>query len=194
MDRKLADIDVLQVRAACILNHKKYGSQALAKLFCVSRTTIERIVNRETYRHLPPRMPPDVLVEQRPVLVGVVVTRGWEAGNLQNGPSARLAVDGETPDWYMTAFDFDTYHGFGADFGGKNRKGKIYVEEVTLNWPPPGKVHRLTALEYEQEARWSRRLIFDYAKQYRERHGLELKKQRGPKRTSPPRKDGPSGN
>lgn len=176
MDRKLSDIDVLWIRAACILNHKAYGSKALADLFCVSRTTIERIVNRETYRHLRPRtlppLPQDYCVNV-PVMIGEM--RQW-FGDEVAGERLYLwreAAPGETPERFVHAVEEAADPRIQPSLVRK-------FEFVAKAWEPDG---NLTAVEYEQEARWRRRDIATYAASYRKRNSLELAKKRRPRRT-----------
>lgn len=51
-ERKLTDQDVLVIRAVHIPKSPRFGSVMLAQLFGVSQPTIDRVVKRETYRHL----------------------------------------------------------------------------------------------------------------------------------------------
>ncbi|MFL9976066.1 hypothetical protein [Paraburkholderia graminis] len=51
-ERKLTDQDALVIRAVHIPRSPRYGSVMLAQLFGVSQPTIDRVVKRESYRHL----------------------------------------------------------------------------------------------------------------------------------------------
>ena len=57
-ERKLTDQDVLVIRAVHIPRSPRFGSVILAQLFGVSQPTIDRVVKRETYRHLHPLLLP----------------------------------------------------------------------------------------------------------------------------------------
>lgn len=49
---KLTDEIVMYVRSIHVSGHPEYGCKALAKLFEVSRITMRRVLNRETWKHL----------------------------------------------------------------------------------------------------------------------------------------------
>jgi hypothetical protein len=172
MERKLSDRDALVIRAVCILNHKRYGSKALAEMFCCSRTTIERIVNRETYRNLPPRtlppLPSDYCINV-PLMVGVVRDGAGVEIKGQMHYRWRDALPNETPERFVREVVED-----GPD------SGKPKWEHVMKAWEP---VSNLTAAAYEQDARWWRRDIAGYAEKYRKRHGLEMQRKRKSRRT-----------
>src|ERR1700722_15437323 len=57
-ERKLTDQDALVIRAVHLPRSPRFGSVALAQLFGVSQPTIDRVVKRETYRHLHPLLLP----------------------------------------------------------------------------------------------------------------------------------------
>ncbi|MGG1947049.1 hypothetical protein AB1286_19905 [Trinickia sp. NRRL B-1857] len=57
-ERKLTDQDVLVIRAVHIPRSPRFGSVMLAQLFGVSQPTIDRVVKRQTYRHLHPLLLP----------------------------------------------------------------------------------------------------------------------------------------
>lgn len=57
-ERKLTDQDALVIRAVHIPRSPRFGSVILAQLFGVSQPTIDRVVKRETYRHLHPLLLP----------------------------------------------------------------------------------------------------------------------------------------
>ncbi|MDN7932054.1 hypothetical protein QZM52_12260 [Burkholderia metallica] len=57
-ERKLTDQDALIIRAVHIPRSPRFGSVILAQLFGVSQPTIDRVVKRETYRHLHPLLLP----------------------------------------------------------------------------------------------------------------------------------------
>ncbi|KGW65270.1 hypothetical protein [Burkholderia pseudomallei] len=57
-ERKLTDQDALVIRAIHIPRSPRFGSVILAQLFGVSQPTIDRVVKRETYRHLHPLLLP----------------------------------------------------------------------------------------------------------------------------------------
>lgn len=56
--RKLTDLDAVLIRCAHIPASPEYGISALARLFGVSRLTVDRILSRATYRNLHPRAVP----------------------------------------------------------------------------------------------------------------------------------------
>ncbi|WP_158933762.1 hypothetical protein [Burkholderia sp. S171] len=57
-ERKLTDQDALVIRAVHLPRSPRFGSVILAQLFGVSQPTIDRVVKRETYRHLHPLLLP----------------------------------------------------------------------------------------------------------------------------------------
>jgi hypothetical protein len=175
MERKLSDIDVLNIRAAHIKDHPKYGSKALAEMYCVSRSVIERLINRETYRHLPARLLPPTwsdVNEFVPEMVGVVEVEPLVIdGHVLSG-GKRMAETGEIPDCFMRRDELE-------------RDGIPRGKWVPKDWTPPAEPpeKRLTLLEYEQEARHTRARITDIAAERRKGLGLEIARKRRKRRT-----------
>jgi hypothetical protein len=132
-------------------------------MFCVSRTTIERIVNRETYRHIPARTLPPTHGEMFDFVHDMV-------GLVKDGSYAREAVTGETTECFAT---HEEYYGV--------RRGHWVRKQWSAPTESPAK--RLTLAEYEQEARWTRKLIVEIAAERRRELGLELPKKRKKRRT-----------
>lgn len=170
MERKLSDADVLWIRAACILNHKRYGSAKIAEMFCVSRRVIEAVVNRETYRHLRARtLPPGVLTEAVPIMVGVIIV---ERDHPQGGWPRQAARD-ETPEWFMTAWDFDRQHG----------GDEAYRRDYWTTAPVVSPSEPVSKAEYERETWECKEGVTGYAERRRSDLGLEMTKKRKPRRS-----------
>ncbi|MFM0199777.1 hypothetical protein PQR53_07825 [Paraburkholderia fungorum] len=170
MERKLSDIDVLWIRAACILNHKRFGSVKIAEMFCVSRRVIEAVVKRETYRHLRARtVPPDVLTESVPLMVGVIIMDR----DHPKGGWPREAMPDETPEWSMTAKDFDQQHGVDEDY----RRNYWTTAPLVSPSEPVSKA------DYDLVSWICRQGVTEYAESRRSNLGLETVKKRKPRRT-----------
>lgn len=60
--RKLTDLDAVLIRCAHVPGSPEHGISALARLFGVSRLTVDRILSRATYRNLHPRAVPSFTV------------------------------------------------------------------------------------------------------------------------------------
>jgi stress response protein YsnF len=102
-------------------------------------------------------------------MVGVVV---MDREHPQGG-WPREAMHNETPEWFMTAWDFDTQHGRGGDY---RRDYWTAVPVVSPSEP-------VSKAEYERVSGICRGRVIEYAERRRRALGLEVVKKRKPRRT-----------
>jgi hypothetical protein len=102
-------------------------------------------------------------------MVGVII---MDRDHPQGG-WPRQAMHDETPEWFMTAWDFDKQHGGGADCR------RDYWTTAPLVSPS----EPVSKAEYERETWECKEGITGYAERRRSDQGLDIAKKRKPRRT-----------